>query len=177
MGAILLAILFAGVAGYRMLRPSPSAILPVTVPDQPAPTPAADPEPAPAVALPANTSLTAEVPPPPPAGSRASKARRGSAAGRSTEKIIMVDPALAVEEQPLPPPEPKAVETPKPEKLEPAPAEPPVVKEDLAAAPATQSAAADAPKTDSHGKKIGNAFRRLLHLPKKEAQPDTLKQP
>jgi len=177
MGAILLAILFAGVAAYRMIRPTPSAILPVTVPDQPAPAPAAAPDPAPAVAAPASTSLTAEVPPPPPPGTRAPKNRRSS--GHPTEKVIIVDPALAVEEQPLPPPEPKAVETPKPEKLEPAPVDPPVVKEEPAAAPATQPVAtADAtPKTDSHGKKIGNAFRRLLHLPKKEAQPDTLKQP
>jgi hypothetical protein len=82
-----------------------------------------------------------------------------------------------VEEQPIPQPEAKAVETPKPEKFEPAPVDPPVAKEEPAPATQPVATAEAAPKTDSHGKKIGNAFRRLLHLPKKEAQPDTLKQP
>jgi hypothetical protein len=184
MGAILLAILFGGVAGYRMVRPSPSAISPVAIPDAPAPsdsTPAASAPVVPTAPV-ATPPVGAEVPPPPPvAGSAASRrtARRNPTSATPTAKIIIVDPALAVEEPLAPAPELKAVETPKPEKVEPAPVDPPVAKADAPVIPQTQPAVANdgAPKTDAHGNRVGNAFRRLLHIPKKDAQPDTLKQP
>ena len=55
----------------------------------------------------------------------------------------------------------------------------PVVKQESPAMPQAQPAVANdaAPKPEVHDKKIVKAFRRLLHMPKKDAQPDSLKQP
>lgn len=182
MGAILLAILFGGVIGYRIVRPVPSALSPVAVPDGTAPNDPAAPVAAPAVAATpdATPNPSADVPPPPPPGSGSASrrtARRNAAPAAPVQKIIIVDPALAVEEKPAPPPEP--VEAPKPEKIEPTPAAAPVLKSDSAAIPQNQSDVANdgTAKTDAHGKRIVKAFRRLLHMPKKDAQPETLKQP
>lgn len=179
MGVILLTILFGGVVGYRIFRPAPSAISPVAVPAATAPdvNPAKDPG-APAV----SPQVTAEVPPPPPVAGSAPRrtARRNLAPKAPVEKIILVDPALAVEETPQPLQNIKAVEAPRPDKPETALVVTSLVKPEPAPTPQTQPAvvANDAgPKTDAHGKGVVKAFRRFLHLPKKDAQPEMLKQP
>lgn len=179
MGVILLTILFGGVVGYRMIRPAPSTIAPVEAPA------AAPADPAPPVAEPAVAAAPVatpqdgpDVPPPPPSGG--SPARRAARRNVAHEKVIVVDSALAAE-GPVPLTElaPVASPAPKPEKAEAAAAPEPVVKEPTPATPQAEPAAGaeTAPNTQPHEKRVVKAFRRLLHLPKKDPQQDSLKQP
>jgi hypothetical protein len=180
MGVILLTILFGGVVGYRMVRPAPSAILPVEVPSAVPPADSAPEPPVVAAAPVASPQPGSEVPPPPPVSSapRRTVRRNPAPAAVPSAKIIQVDQALAIEERPTPLPELSAFETPKLEKPETPVVSTPVVKPDPPATPQIQPAPVnDAPKTDAHGKGFVRAFRKLLHIPKKDEQPDTLKQP
>jgi hypothetical protein len=179
MGVILLTILFGGVAGYRMIRPTPSAISPVEVPAAPVdPAPAVAESPVVPDAPVAAPQTGSDVPPPPPSGGASRRARRSGQAAPA-EKVILVDQALAIEGAPVPLTELKSAEAPKPEPPVTAAVAAPLVTPAPATAPETQTAASNdaAPKPETHGKKIGNAFRRLLHIPKKDAQQETLKQP
>jgi len=179
MGVILLTILFGGVAGYRMVRTTPSAISPVEVPAAPGdPAPAVAESPAAPAAPIATPQTGSDVPPPPPSGS-ARRATRRNSGQAPAEKVILVDQALAIEGAPVPLTELKSAEAPKPEPPVTAAVTAPVATSASPATPEAQTTAANdsAQKPETHGKKIGNAFRRLLHIPKKDAQPETLKQP
>jgi hypothetical protein len=171
-GAILLAVLFAAVAVYRMVRVSPSAN-PSASSVESTSAPNAEPT-ATAPAAAETPVITSDVPPPPPGSKIASHKPGGRIAASSgpTEKVILVDPSLAVDENMVVAPE---ISAPIVEKEEnPAPAQPLVKPNEVTVSQPEPTSSV--PKTDGHGKRVVKAVRRFFHLPKKDAQPETLKQ-